>query len=214
MLLLTLQWDTALHLWLKLGQRQLLWLTSCTTGAADIDDLQNLITSCGDGIRVDGIIDVCYILWWWCSVCLVLLLRAGLLTITWLLLWLILLLPVRRRLLLAVLHPILRNLLLWLRPLTLLLILIKLLPHYLRRSRRSCTVTGSHSTQLLRSFSIGPSIFPLRIERTIGSFVLLLLLRVHPLVETASARLSLPNVVPIGQAVVQTAAAVLLAVLG
>jgi len=217
LLLLTLQGYTALHLRLKLGQGKLLWLASCTACcAADIDDLQNLITSRGYGISVDGIIDVCYILWWWRSVCLVLLLRAGLLSITWLLLRLILLLPVWRRLLLTVLHSILRDLLLWLRPLALLLILSKLLPHYLRRSRRSSTFTGSCSTQLLGTFSIStrPNILlPLRIEGTICTFVLLLLLRVHSLVETASACLSLIIVVPIGQTIVKTASCILLAIL-
>ena len=214
LLLLTLQGDTALHLRLKLGQRRLFWLPSCTACcAADIDDLQNLITSRGYGISVDGIIDVCYILWWWRSVCLVLLLRAELLTITWLLLWLILLLPVWRRLLLTVLHSILRDLLLWLRPLALLLILIKLLPHNLRRSWRSRIFTCSCSSQLLGTFSIGtrPNIFlPLGIEGTICTFVLLLLLRIHSLVETASACQSLIIVVPISQTIVKTPSSILL----
>ena len=148
LLLLTLHGDTALHLWLELSQRKLLWLPSCTAcSTADIDDLQNLITSRGYGVSVDGIIDVCYVLRWWCSVCLMLLLCVGLLTIAWLLLTWILLLSSWRRLLLTVLHPILGNLLLLLRPLTLLLILIKLLPHYLRRSWCSPgTFTCSRST--------------------------------------------------------------------
>lgn len=148
LLLLTLHGDTALHLWLELSQRKLLWLPSCTASStADIDDLQNLIASRGYGVGVDGIIDVCYILWWWCSVCLMLLLWVGLLTIAWLLLTWILLLSSWRRLLLTVLHPILGNLLLLLRPLTLLFILSKLLPHYLRRSWCSpSTFTCSCST--------------------------------------------------------------------
>ena len=75
LLLLTLQGDTALHLRLELGQGRLLWLSSCTACcAADIDNLQNLITCRGYGIGVDGIIDVCNILWWRRSICLVLLL--------------------------------------------------------------------------------------------------------------------------------------------
>lgn len=75
LLLLTLHGDTALHLWLELSQRKLLWLPRCTAcSSTDIDELQNLISSRGYGISVDGIIDVCYILWWWCSICLVLLL--------------------------------------------------------------------------------------------------------------------------------------------
>ena len=75
LLLLTLHGDTALHLWLELSQRMLLWLPRCTAcSSTDIDELQNLISSRGYGISVDGIIDVCYILWWWCSISLVLLL--------------------------------------------------------------------------------------------------------------------------------------------